>query len=325
MKFLRLALIPLVIFAAALGGDDAAATSTDEPRAPRVAVLQFGDTETGRRAARIVAAHLSKGGGVEIVAESQARAAARGLGYAGSLNMSLEEARDLGSAIGCDFFITGDAQVVRRSSSVAPVYHEAYASVFVVSTRTGRLVAWDRRRAEGSTPAEAERLLAAALDNHAHAYAHAISRTFADEWRLRERELSEAPPFEDAPEEGSPGAKDFRAPHPYRRLRPEYPETASGAEAEATVDASVEIDEEGKVSRVEIMRWAGFGLDDSVLATVRRIIFRPATRAGRPVPVRVLLRYNFRRPARAGEEAKETKEGEMKLGPLFKAIMRPEP
>ena len=80
------------------------------------------------------------------------------------------------------------------------------------------------------------------------------------------------------------------------RLRPTYPDAASRAEAEATVDASVEIGADGEVGRVEIVRWAGFGLDDSVVSTIRQMHFRPATRDGEAVAVRVLLRYNFRKP-----------------------------
>ena len=62
------------------------------------------------------------------------------------------------------------------------------------------------------------------------------------------------------------------------------------------MDAEVEVGAGGEVGRVEIVRWAGFGLDDSVVSTIRQMHFRPATRDGQPVAVRVLLRYNFRRP-----------------------------
>ena len=42
------------------------------------------------------------------MSREQARAAAKGLGYAGSLNLTLADARDLGAAVGCDFFVAGD-------------------------------------------------------------------------------------------------------------------------------------------------------------------------------------------------------------------------
>ena len=85
-------------------------------------------------------------------------------------------------------------------------------------------------------------------------------------------------------------------PRPFRRLVPAYPETAARAEAEATVDVLVDLDAKGEVTRVEVARWAGFGLDQSTIETVRRMHFFPAMRNGVAVPLRVLLRYNFRNP-----------------------------
>src|SRR5205085_12344675 len=52
-----------------------------------------------------------------VVNRAQARAAAQGSGYKGSLNLSLAEARDLGAAVGCDFLTMGDAQTLLRSAS----------------------------------------------------------------------------------------------------------------------------------------------------------------------------------------------------------------
>jgi len=308
--------------------DDSVEGSAATRRALRVAVLDFGDTETGRRTAADAWAHLSKLAGLRLVDAAQARAAARGLGYAGSLNLTLEEARDLGAAIDCDYYLTGDAQTLRRSSSAVPVYYEAYASVFLVSTRDGRLVSWFRPHGEAPTPAEAERLLAAELARQAPNFRRDMFRAEEDEQSRRHREATvlDAPAyFEDAPEEGSDAAKDFVPPHPYRRVRPAYPDAAAQAEAEATVDASVEIDERGEVAGVRVVRWGGFGLDESVVQTLRQMHFRPATRSGRAVPVRVLMRYNFRRPPRPGQPQQQAGEGEMKLGPAFKALLNREP
>jgi TonB family protein len=58
----------------------------------------------------------------------------------------------------------------------------------------------------------------------------------------------------------------------------------------------VDIDANGKVGRIEIARWAGYGLDESVINTVKQIDFFPAMRDGVAIPMRVLLRYNFRKP-----------------------------
>lgn len=280
----------------------------------RVAVLDFGETDAGRRAAARVAGSLAPdarptGATLEIVDRDLARAAARGAGYAGSLNLSLREARDLGAAVDCDFLVVGDAQTVRRSSSSAPVYFESYASVFVVSARTGRLVAWDRPSAEAPAPGEADARLLDALDALARSrYAAAIleARTRESQERRASAATEEADFVEDlsgADDAARPGT--LRAPEPFRRLRPPYPDTAARAEAEATVDVLVDIGSDGRVGRVEVARWAGFGLDEAVVRTVRQMHFRPATRDGAPFASRVLLRYNFRRPPKPTQQAQQ--------------------
>jgi TonB family protein len=118
-----------------------------------------------------------------------------------------------------------------------------------------------------------------------------------------------APVIEEVPEETSPQAKGLRLPAPYRRLRPIYPETAARAEAEATVDVLVDIDAAGEVSRVEVVRWAGFGLDEASVHIIRQMHFRPAMRDGVPLPMRVLLRYNFQKPKKEDVEKAEEVKG----------------
>jgi TonB family protein len=197
---------------------------------------------------------------------------------------------------------------LRRSPSDRPPYFEAYASVFLVSAHTGRLVMWERPASEGPTPERAEAALSEALDARAAArYLAAAAREREREERLRP-EPDQPPadaPLIDLSTEESGRREDVREPAPFRRLRPAYTEAAARAEAEATVDALVEIDASGRVARVEVVRWAGFGLDESVADAVRSMHFRPAARDGEPVASRVLLRYNFRRPA---PEKKETQK-----------------
>lgn len=274
-----------------------------EVRPVTVAVLDVGGTPLASRAAerlaKMLATFVRADTRLTVLDRGMSRAAARGVGYAGSLNMTLAEARALGAAVGCDFFLTGDAQTVRRSSSARPLYHEAYASVFVVSAHTGRLVHWDRPAAEADTAEGAEAALLAALDAGAAArYVNAVSETAAREERerLASDEGSTTTVIDLSTDVGAAANTDLREPAPYRRLRPAYTDAAARAEAEATVDALVEIGADGEVADVRVVRWAGFGLDEEVVTTVRRMHFRPAQRDGEPVPVRVLLRYNFRKP-----------------------------
>lgn len=266
-----------------------------------LAVLDFGDSNLARLASEKFASNLKHETGVVILDREQVRAAARGAGYAGSINLSLGEARDLGAALGCDFFVLGDAQTLRRSPSTGPVYFDSYASIFVVSARTGRLVRWERRNFQGATSAVAEQALLAELSSGHADPPYVISIRRAQEDERSERELTvdqDLPIIEEAPDDDkSAAAEGLRLPRPYRRFQPAYPDSAARAEAEATVDVLVDLDASGEVMHVEVARWAGFGLDQATVDTVRRLHFFPAMRNGVAIPIRVLLRYNFRKPA----------------------------
>jgi TonB family protein len=265
-----------------------------------LAVLDFGDSALARLASDKFAANLKHESGVAVSDRDQVRAAARGAGYAGSINLSLNEARDLGAALGCDFFVLGDAQTLRRSPSTGPVYFESYASIFVVSARTGRLIRWERPNFRAATAAAAEQALLAELSKGYTDPPYTISIHRAQEDERGERELTtgeQIPVIEAAPDDDKiAAAEGLRLPRPYRRFTPTYPETAANAEAEATVDVLLDLDATGEVTRVEVARWAGFGLDEATVETVRRLHFFPAMRNGMAVPIRVLLRYNFRKP-----------------------------
>ena len=289
----------IAILAVLLSCTWAVAGGQYDGRRARVAVLDFGDTKTARLASEKFAASLAIATELMVVDRDWSRAAARGAGYPGSLNMSLREAHDLGAAIDCDFYIIGESQTLRRSPSTGPVYFESYASLFLVSARTGRLLSWERPSFQGASPDIAERLLLAELLTRdlPYRYLIAIRRAQEDERHGREAALERnAPVIEEAPDDANLETNGVRLPRPYRRLRPSYPDSAARADAEGTVDVLADLDKEGEVTRVEVARWAGFGLDQAALDTARQLHFFPAMRDGIAIPMRVLLRYNFRRP-----------------------------
>lgn len=271
-------------------------------RTVTVAILDLGDSAFGRTTADTLLAGIKRTESSLVTLDrDQTRAAARGAGYAGSINLSTKEARDLGAALGSEFLILGDAQTIRRSPSSGAIYFESYASLFVVSARTGRLVTWERPNFKAESSAAAERLLLAALVDLSRLVRLRVSILRADEDEHTARELKpveeNVPVIEEAPDDDKvAAAAGLRLPKPYRRFLPPYPDTAAEAEAEATVDVLVDLGADGEVSHVEIARWAGFGLDQATVETVRRMHFFPALKQGVAVPIRVLLRYNFRKP-----------------------------
>jgi TonB family protein len=199
-----------------------------------------------------------------------------------------------------DFYLIGDAQTLRRSSSAIPIFFESYCSIFVISSRSGKLVLWDRLSADSSSPAQAEQQLIEQFQDRALAnrLSAAIKKSQDNERALRAVVNATVHLIEAAPDDEKVAeAEGLRLPRPFSRLRPEYPLSASKADAEATVDVLVDVRADGEVDNVEVVRWAGFGLDEATVATVRQLHFFPAMKNGMPVPLRVLLRYNFRKPA----------------------------
>jgi TonB family protein len=292
--FLRILFLILLLLSAI---PSITAVQTAE-RCIKVAVLDFGDSNPGKLAPQKLAANLRASGELNFLDRDQARAAARGAEYSGSLNMSLQEARALGAAIGCDYYFIGDAQALRRSSSNVSTYFESYASIFLVSARTGRLLLWQRPSFNAATLYAANALLFAELSSSEFARTNlvAIRRAEENERIAREASIDDLTPVLEAPDDQTIAEKQgLRLPRPYRRLQPVYPESAARAEAEATVDVLLDLDARGEVQNAAVTRWAGFGLDEATLEIVRQLHFFPALQNGTPIPIRVLLRYNFRK------------------------------
>lgn len=219
-----------------------------------------------------------------------ADAAFRSVSTENPFNLSVQFSKNTASVIGCDYFVLLRAGTLRRVSLDRPDYFEAFAAAYVVSSRTGRLVIWKLEKAEAETAEKAEELLLPSADilaNEISAALPAITRTESSET------LSHT--FEELPAEGTAAAKNFRAPIPYRRIAPEYTRLAYLYGIKATVEIQVDLDADGRILRTEIVRWAGFGLDEAVDAAVRKMNWRPAERNGKTLPIRFLLRYNFKK------------------------------
>jgi TonB family protein len=214
---------------------------------------------------------------------SMADAAFRSAEISEPFNQTIETAQTLAETIGCEYFVlirTGDH---RRAGVDRPDYFESNAAVFIVSGRTGELRQFRLYVSEGKTEDAAR----SALKNSAAEIADEISRAVAGDKPDDTAKTS-------LPLPPDPASQTFRAPVPYKRMKPGYTEQAMIYGIEATVDVSVDIDAKGTVLRTDIRRWAGYGLDESVEENIRRMNWRPAELAGKYLPMRILLRYNFK-------------------------------
>jgi hypothetical protein len=205
-----------------------------------------------------------------------------------AFNLTTDEARDLAALLGCDFFIVVSSGTLRRASLEKADHSESFAAFFVVSGRTGRLVNWKLFSQIGADATDSEHRLT-------HALVHdELFESIAAAWKSEPLEQP-ASAFQQIPDAGTLESKNFRAPVPYRRFKPEYTRTAYLYDVTATVEATVDLDDKGEIKNIAITRWAGYGLDESVEKTVRAMNWRPAERNGKPLASRFLLRYNFRK------------------------------
>ncbi len=266
----------------------------------RLAVLDFAGDEQGKIAGllRSLAGGETGSERFELLDENLMRLAARGAGYAGSLNLSREEARALGQSLGCEFYILGKILIARRA--VSPVsedkfYFEAMAGLFIVEARTGALAlfAFDQEQA-GTEPEARDRI----VEKIGQEWPRFVSAIVSAQKKISAEIESVAEPHKPLIEVFSddPGDRAIERPVFYQRLKPDYTEQADLMGITATVELEAVFGADGKVGDVQVKRWAGFGLDESAMTTVLRLSFKPAVRDGKTVTIRALVRYNFRRP-----------------------------
>src|SRR6478735_8010079 len=65
-------------------------------RPTKIGVLDFGSTNLGKRVTQLLRGKFSSNSNIQLIDADLSTSAARGVGYSGSLNMSIAEARDLG-------------------------------------------------------------------------------------------------------------------------------------------------------------------------------------------------------------------------------------
>ena len=205
-------------------------------------------------------------------------------GFKSPYNLSINEARIVGSGTGCSYLILLKSDTLRRTSFERKKYFESYAAVFLVDARRGDLIDFRLQESEAET---AENAAAMILKTVKETAVHLGTR-------IREHKKNGGNAVPVNREGANADNESVRAPLPYKRIKPEYTKSADLYGIEATVDIEVEIDKAGKVTDTRIVRWAGFGLDESVERTVRRMNWRPADTRSGTFTMRVMLRYNFR-------------------------------
>jgi TonB family protein len=212
------------------------------------------------------------------------------------MNLSKREARSIGAAVGCDFFVTAKLDASLRSEQPGKSHWEALIALLVVDGRGGALVLSDLVVGRGDSRDPATAAALATLDSRLHDHIDKLI-TFHGERTAVSRPKTEQEIVYELPGEGANEAEGFTPPEFLNRVKPVYTENADRLGIAATVEAMVVFRANGEIGEIEITRWAGFGLDESAADAIRKLKFKPATKEGKQISIRGLIRYNFRRTA----------------------------
>jgi TonB family protein len=327
----------LFIIAASVGWNSLAAPARPPAaeRALRVAMIGFVDSSvvgeqsgSALRPEDALESAFKRDARVVLIEPSQLQPALAGTGYNRSINMSRDEARGLGAAIGCDFFIIGKKDMATRSVSKGESHEEAILGLMIVDGRTGALAAFDFLSEKAPAREAALAALMKTVDARAASYVDLMNQIRARRETLSPPNAQSAETIADLRNAESAVEAGFKPPEFLNRAKPEYTESAERADINATVEAAAVFRASGEVGEVEITRWAGFGLDESAERAIRSLKFKPAMRAGQPISVRAMVRYNFRliedQPRKADAPANEPQEKQVPdLRKYFKPGYRP--
>lgn len=248
--------------------------------------------EIGEPAIRAEVAAAVRGAGFAVLDSGLVDAAARGTGYEGSMNLARDEARRLASAVGATTLVMGAVSMREFESDNGRRAFDVVVAILLVDGASGRLLRY--RTFDGRGDSRAESIASTVDPLRAET---ATWPAIVDESERRRESRASDLAWDPAAVDmlGSPeGGAGLVPPRFFRRPAPKYTDEAERLRVIATVDLVVQFNADGSYGPIDVVRWAGFGLEDAAIEAVRACTFWPARKDGRPITARALLRYNFR-------------------------------
>ncbi len=142
---------------------------------------------------------------LSVLDHSLSKAAFQSSNYENAFNLTLADARNIGQAVGADFFLLIRAGTTPRDSLSSKSYFESYAAIYLVSSRTGRLVLWKLAKGEARDAAESNQKLFQSIEI---LKSQIVSTLFdAQSSEIKERDF---PEFESLPDESKVDNMQFQ-------------------------------------------------------------------------------------------------------------------
>ncbi len=230
--------------------------------------------------------------GFTIQEQSLTKTINQSLKFPNRMNLSSREASNLGQALGVDVFLILRSKIVERADVGASLYGEGYLALAFVSSRSGKLILFDFIETQQPNITLASEIIAQQLIEQLPSYTQQVLSTVNKQFTPLSLDPQDAEAME-IPAEGSALAKAFDLPKFTARKQPIYTENARKMAVSAIVELEVVLRKDGKVGNVEVVHWAGFGLDESAIMAAKELKFKPALLEEKAVSSRALIRYNF--------------------------------
>jgi TonB family protein len=82
-------------------------------------------------------------------------------------------------------------------------------------------------------------------------------------------------------------------PIPLKNVQPSYTQEARDARVQGTIQLEAVIGSDGSISKVQVLKSLGYGLDENAAKALSEWQFKPGTKDGKPVNVRIQVTMNF--------------------------------
>lgn len=231
-----------------------------------------------------------KGHQLKLQDPSIVAAAKSAINFPNLINLSRQQARNLGAALGVDLIIIGRVVATERIDVGSTQYAECFVAIAMITTRNGSLVGFDFIDKRASSIDESVRLARQEMQERAISYTKLLQSSYYKQFSIKQLLPEDAgaiePPVEDIKTGSAP-------PIIISRKQPEYTEEARKMGFSAVVELEVVLRSDATIGDIEVVRWAGFGLDETAKEAVRQVKFKPATINKEPVNCRALFQYKF--------------------------------
>ncbi|MFY9221443.1 MAG: hypothetical protein WAQ98_02170, partial [Blastocatellia bacterium] len=168
------------------------------------------------------------------------------------MNLSCQDARNLGQALGIEVFLVVKSKLVERAEVGATLYGECYLALAFVSSRSGQLILFDFIETKESTLIQAAQIANKQLTENLPNYSKDISAFLSNELKPPSFDPIDLEAIE-IPDTNSPLNERFDQPEFLKRTQPIYSEKARKMAVSASIELEVVLRKDSTIGNIKIL------------------------------------------------------------------------